>query len=88
MDEIQVKIKTNGLSIEIEKQEFALALKTWRLRQNLTQKQVADRWGCSRFTIMRAEKAKDITWTMAYRLYNKLSQELTKEVRDEIHNDN
>lgn len=87
MDETKVTIKTNpqSLSMDIDRAEFALALKTWRLRHNLTQKVVGDKWGCSRFTIMRAEKAKDITWTMAYRLFNKLQQELLMEVRNEIH---
>ena len=87
MNETKVTMRPNGLSMEIDKQEFALALKTWRLRQDLTQKQVGERWGCSRFTIMRAESGKDITWEMAYRLFAKLSQELQKEARDEIHND-
>lgn len=87
MKETEVTVRPNGLSMEIDKQEFALALKTWRLRHDLTQKQVGERWGCSRFTIMRAESGKDITWEMAYRLFAKLSQELQKEARDEIHND-
>lgn len=85
MKQQEITIKSNGLSLEIDKQEFALALKTWRLRQDLTQRQVGERWGCSRFTIMRAERGKDITWEMAYRLFAKLSQELQKEARDEIH---
>lgn len=80
-------MRPNGLSMEIDKQEFALALKTWRLRHDLTQKEVGKRWGCSRFTVMRAESGKDITWEMAYRLFAKLSQELQKEARDEIYND-
>lgn len=88
MKQQEVTIKPNGLSMEIDKQEFALALKTWRLRQDLTQRQVGERWGCSRFTIMRAESGKDITWEMAYRLFAKLSQELQREARDEIHDNN
>lgn len=68
-----------GLSVDIDRQQFALALKTWRLRQSLTQKQVAERWEVSRYTIMRAEAGKDITWMMAYRLFSKLSWELRKE---------
>lgn len=87
MKQQEVTIKSNGLSMEIDKQEFALALKTWRLRQDLTQREVGKRWGCSRFTIMRAEKGKDITWEMAYRLFAKLSQELQKEAGNEIYND-
>lgn len=72
-------MKPAGLSMEVDKNEFALALKTWRLRQGLTQHQVGERWGCSRFTILRAENAKNLTWEMAYRLFAKLSNELRKE---------
>lgn len=88
MKQIKVEMKPKGLSMEIDKAEFALALKTWRLRQGLTQRQVAEKWNCSRFTIIRAEKAKNVTWEMAYRLFAKLSNELTKEAAgNEIHND-
>ena len=80
MTEIKVEMKPKGLEMEVDKNEFALALKTWRLRRGLTQKQVADKWGCSRFTIMRAENAKNVTWEMAYRLFARLSDELRKEV--------
>lgn len=76
---IQVTMEAKGLSMETDKQEFALALKTWRLRQGLTQRQVAERFGVSRYTIMRAERAGAITWMMAYRLFAKLSDELKKE---------
>lgn len=73
-------MKTKGLTMECDRQEFALALKTWRLRAGLTQAAVARRWGVSRFTIMRAEAARQITWEMAYRLFNQLSHELENEV--------
>lgn len=76
---IQVTMEAKGVTMETDKQEFALALKTWRLRQGLTQRQVAERFGVSRYTIMRAEKAGAITWMMAYRLFAKLSDELRKE---------
>ena len=79
MKKIQVEMKPAGLSMEVDKQEFALALKTWRLRQGLTQREVGEKWGCSRFTIMRAENAKQVTWEMAYRLFAKLAAELKKE---------
>lgn len=65
--------------MEVDRNEFALALKTWRLRQALTQQQVAQRFGVSRYTIMDAEKAKSISWEMAYRLFARLSEELVKE---------
>lgn len=82
VEQIKVEMKPAGLSMEVDKQEFALALKTWRLRNGLTQKQVGERWGCSRYTILRAEGAKNLTWEMAYRLFAKLSNELRKEVEN------
>lgn len=65
--------------MEVDKNEFALALKTWRLRQGLLQREVAEKFGCSRYTIMKAENAKTVTWEMAYRLFAKLAAELKKE---------
>lgn len=82
MEETKVTMKTNGLEVDINKQEFALALKTWRLRQGFTQKQVGEMWNCSRWTIMRAEAGKNITWEMAYRMFAKLSHELRKEAEN------
>ena len=76
-------MKRKGLAMECDKEEFALALKTWRLRNGLTQAQVGQRWGCSRFTIMKAENAHTITWMMAYRLFAKLSKELENEIHDD-----
>ena len=79
MEKIVVNMKPNGIDMEVDRKEFALSLKTWRLRQGLTQKQVAEKWGCSRFTIIRAENAKNVTWEMAYRLFAKLAGELKNE---------
>lgn len=79
MKKIEVKMEPNGLEMDVNRQEFALALKTWRLRHGLTQKQVGDAWGVSRWTIMRAESARDVTWETAYRLFARLSLELRKE---------
>lgn len=83
MDQIKVEMKPQGLQMECDKNEFALALKTWRLRQGLTQKDAGQRFGCSRYTIMRAENAKQVTWEMAYRLFAKLAYELRKEASHE-----
>ena len=76
---IEVKMEPKGLDLDMDKQAFALALKTWRLRHGLTQSQLGDRWGCSRFTIIRAERAKNLTWEMAYKMFAKLASELKKE---------
>lgn len=83
MKQIKVEMKRQGLEMEINQQDFAMALKTWRLRQGLTQLEVGKRWGCSRFTIIRAERAKNVTWEMAYKLFAKLAGELEKEARHE-----
>lgn len=65
--------------MDADREQVAMAIKTWRLRNGLTQEQLAQRWGCSRFTIIRVEKAKHITWEMAYKMFAKLSYELEKE---------
>lgn len=83
MEQIKVEMKPNGLEMDVDKNEFALALKTWRLRSGLTQREVGQRFGVSRYTIMKAENAKNVTWEMAYRLFAKLAVELRKEVQDE-----
>lgn len=69
----------NGLQYDINREDFALELKSYRLRKGLTQAQIAAKYGCSRFTIMRAEAAKPITWEMAYRLFIRLLNDLRSE---------
>ena len=71
-----------GLTMDIDKEAFAVALKTWRLRHGLTQAQAGEKWGLSRYTIMRAESGKNITWETAYRMFARLSEELRKEVQE------
>lgn len=82
MEQIKVEMKPQGLTMEADRQEVALALKTWRLRSGLTQKQVGEKFGMSRYTIMRVEAARDVTWEMAYRVFAKLSAELAKEGKE------
>lgn len=79
MEKIEVKMKREGLTMDIDKQAFAMALKTYRLRQGLTQAGLGQKWGCSRYTIMRAEKGKDITWEMAYKMFARLAHDLKEE---------
>lgn len=79
MKKIEVKMERVGLTMDIDKEAFAVAMKTWRLRNGLTQAQAGERWGLSRYTIMRAESGKNITWETAYRLFARLSEELRKE---------
>ena len=79
MKDIKLEMKQQDLSMEVDRKQFAIALKTWRLRKNLTQREVGKMFGVSRYTIMNAENAKAITWEIAYRLFARLSQELRKE---------
>ena len=72
-------MEPKGLAMDVNRQEFALALKTWRLRNGLTQRQAGERFGCSRYTIIRAESGRNVTWETAYRLFAKLAHELKKE---------
>lgn len=79
MKKINVEFKPHGIKMDVDREQFALALKTWRLRSGLTQKQVGDRWGCSRYTIMNCETAKPVSWTQAYRVFACLAKELNEE---------
>lgn len=80
MEKIVAEMKPQGVTMDVDRQQFALALKTWRLRANLTQREVGEMWNTSRYTIMKAEKAKPISWEQAYKLFAHLSEELRKEV--------
>lgn len=76
---IKVEFKPQGITMEADREQFALALKTWRLRQGMTQQEVAERWGTSRYTVMKCEQAKPVSWTQAYRIFAKLAKELKDE---------
>lgn len=76
---IEVKAEQKGLTMDIDKEQFAMALKTWRLRHGLLQREVGERWGVSRFVIIKAENCKNLTWESAYKLFAKLAEELKKE---------
>lgn len=79
MEEIVVRTEARDLSVEVDRNAFARALKTWRIRKGMTQKEVADIFGCSRYSIMRAETGQQLSWEMAYRLFACLAEELRKE---------
>ena len=81
MEEIKANNNPQKINVELDKKEFALALKTWRLRSGLTQQQVGEMWGCTRYTIMRAEAGRNITWEQAYRMFAKLSRQLEQEAK-------
>lgn len=81
MEQITVNAEPRGLEMDIDRERFALALRTWRLRQDLSQQEVGTRWGCSRFTINRAERGKKMSWMQAYKLFAHLAEELRKEAQ-------
>lgn len=79
MKQIKCEMKQEGLTMDVDREQFAMALKTWRIRSGYTQRQVALRWGISRYTVMRIEAADTISWEMAYRVFARLSYELQNE---------
>lgn len=79
MKKINVEFKPVGIKMDADREQFALALKTWRLRAGLTQQQVAEKWNTSRYTIMKCEQAKPVSWTQAYRIFARLANELKDE---------
>lgn len=74
--DIKINVIKKDLEVSINRQSFALALKTWRLENNLKQTELAKKWNVSRYTIIRAEKARPISWETAYKLFAYLSEEL------------
>lgn len=61
------------------RQEIGRELVKFRIRQGLTQAQLAERWGMSRYSIIRAEKGKTVSWRFTYAIASKLTHELRKE---------
>ena len=81
MEQISIKMERVGLEMQADREEVAVALKTWRLRTGKSQEDVAKAWNMSRWTIIRAETGKPISWMMAYRIFACLARELEKENR-------
>lgn len=86
MEKITPNMERKGIRMESDRDEVALALKTWRLRKGYTQKQVGQLFGISRWTIIKIERAQPVTWETAYRVFAKLSFELQKEGKEEQEN--
>ena len=74
-------MKRAGLTLTADRADVSIAIKTFRLRQNLTQEQLAERWDISRYTIMRLEAARPVSWEMTYKVWARLSDDLTQEQR-------
>lgn len=79
MEQITPTIERRGLTMETDAAELALSLKTYRLRQGLTLPELGKRWGCSRYTLMRIEAAKHVSWTTMY----KVASQLIRAIQDE-----
>lgn len=76
MENLKIEFKPVGLSLETDKEHFALALRTWRLRHGLTQKDAGKRCGVSRYSIMRAEAGKENSWQVLYRIMCGMAEDL------------
>lgn len=79
MKKIKVEFKPVGLTMDADRNQFALALKTWRLRAGKSQQEVAEAWGTSRYTIMKCENAKPVSWPQAYKIFANLAKALKEE---------
>lgn len=79
MEKITLTMQQSGLGMETDREQFAVTLKTWRIRQGLTQQQLAERWGISRYTVINVERAKDVSWVTTYKMFNRLAEELREE---------
>lgn len=71
--------KKNLESLGIEREKLGLELAKWRVRQGMTQRQLAEKWGMSRYSILRAENGKSVGWQFVYAISAKLAAELRKE---------
>lgn len=72
MEHIKATMTQRGLVLDTNAEQLAMSLKTYRLRHGMTQQQLAEKWGCSRYTIMRLETMKRVTWEMTYKIFNLL----------------
>lgn len=74
-------LKRAGLTLTADRADVSIAIKTYRLRQDLTQEQLAEKWNISRYTIMRLEAARPVSWEMTYKVWARLSEDLANENR-------
>ena len=59
--------------------ELGQELRRWRLRQRLSQPAVAERWGVSRYSILRVEKGKYVGQDMLYIIGSRLAAAIREE---------
>lgn len=78
-EQITPTIKRRGLTMETDAQELAVSLKTYRVRNGFTLPQLGKMWGTSRYTLMRIEAAKHVSWVTMYKIANQLIQAIQNE---------
>lgn len=77
------QLRRRGLTLETDQEELAMSLKTYRLRTGKTQEELAKEWGLSRFTIIRCERCKPVSWQTMYRVFNSLLKALEIEAKQD-----
>lgn len=83
MEKYQATMTRRGLVLDTNAEELAMMLKTYRLRQNLTQEELAEKWGCSRYTILRLERCRRVAWETTYKIFNNLVKAVALEDKEE-----
>ena len=71
--------KPTGLEMATDAETLGLEVRKYRLRNGLTQAQLGERWGLSRWSIIRIEKGKLVGWQAMYRMFARLARELAEE---------
>lgn len=80
---IESIMQRKGLEVDVDREAFAWELKTYRIRQGLTQAALGKEWGMSRYTIINAEAMRPLSMEMSYKLFARLTEAIRKEAQDE-----
>lgn len=76
---IRLTMEQHGPTYQVNQDEMALAVRTYRARNGLSQAALGNRWGLSRYTIMNVENSKKVHWITAYKIFASLAEDLKKE---------
>lgn len=68
-----------GRTLEFDRDAVAMEIKKYRLRHSLTQQALGEKWGLSRYVILRAEGGKIVSWESMYRIFSYLTRSLREE---------
>lgn len=88
MKTMTVVFENERLKVNHDREHLAWLLKTYRLRAHKSQRKLGPEWGISRYTLMRMEACKPVTWETAYKVFVKLATAMAEEgfTHDEIYN--